>query len=350
MIVRNKKIKTLVCVLGQTRAQDITWNNFNNFLLKSLNADLALCVAEKETTDNQMYKNAKYIWKYKDLNDYSKHFEDAQRVLIKSKKLDYKPNWKKLLKIKHFWLARIKGTSKIRNNRGIYSGGTGGLLIYNRWFLLQKILKNKLIKKYDRFVITRSDFMWNTHHPKMKNLNPNYIWIPDGEKYGGYTDRHAVLSKNNLYDYLNLLEPIVLETDKLYDLMKLKSNWNLERYIKLYLNQKGYSKKIKFFPYIMFSVRNSRIKTTFRPGTFSFKHKFFIKYFKEYLSSMIMSYLIGDKNKDYSKFGFLRLAYRIFKSLFKIRFFLDLFLKNKIVSKLYDEKFVKHNLEKKILF
>ena len=350
MTASNKKIKTLVCILGQTRAQDITWSNFNNFLLKSLNADLALCVADKKTSNNQMYKNAKYIWKYKDLKDYSKHFEDAQRVLIKFKKLDYKPNWKKLVRIKHFWLARISGTSKIKNNRGIYSGGTGGLLIYNRWFLLQKILKNKLIKKYDRFIITRSDFMWNTHHPKMNNLNPKYIWIPDGEKYGGYTDRHAVLSKNNVYDYLNLLEPILLEPDKLYDLMKLKNNWNLERYIKLYLSQKGYAKKVKLFPYIMFSVRNSRIKTTFRPGTFSFKHKFFIKYFKEYLSSMIMSFLIGDRNKNYSKFGLLRLAYRIFKNLFKIKFILNIFLKNKVISKMYDEKFVTHNLEKKILF
>ena len=52
MIVKNKKIKTLVCILGQTRAQDITWKNFNNFVLKSLHADLALCVAEKKTLKN----------------------------------------------------------------------------------------------------------------------------------------------------------------------------------------------------------------------------------------------------------------------------------------------------------
>ena len=45
MTVKNK---TLVCILGQTRAQDITWTNFNKYVLKSLNADLALCVAEKK--------------------------------------------------------------------------------------------------------------------------------------------------------------------------------------------------------------------------------------------------------------------------------------------------------------
>ena len=34
MIVKNKK-KTLVCVIGETRAQDLTWNNFNKYLLKN---------------------------------------------------------------------------------------------------------------------------------------------------------------------------------------------------------------------------------------------------------------------------------------------------------------------------
>ena len=129
-----------------------------------------------------------------------------------------------------------------------------------------------------------------------------------------------------------------------------KDNWNLERYIKFYLDQKGYSKKVKFFPYLMFSVRNKRIKTIFRPGTYSFKHKFFIKYFKEYLSSMIMYYVIGDKNKNFSKFKFLNLTYKIYKNLFKIGVFLNIFLNSNKISKKYDKIFVKHNLEKKILF
>ncbi len=47
MIKNKKKIKTLVCIIGQTRAHEITWNSFNKYVLKSLDADLALCVAEK---------------------------------------------------------------------------------------------------------------------------------------------------------------------------------------------------------------------------------------------------------------------------------------------------------------
>ena len=87
--------------------------------------------------------------------------------------------------------------------------------------------------------------------------------------------------------------------------MKLKSNWNLERYIKFHLNEKGYRNKIKFFPYIMYSVRNHKIKTTWRPGDYSFKHKYFIKYFKEYLSSFVMFYLIGSKKGDIITISFI---------------------------------------------
>ena len=131
--------------------------------------------------------------------------------------------------------------------------------------------------------------------------------------------------------------------------MKTKKNWNLERYIKLYFKLKGYSKKVRFFPYIMFSVRNSKIKTTFRPGEYSYKHKYFIKYFKEYLSSVIMTYLIGGEKKEYSNFKSLNLAFRILKNLFKIRIFLEFFLRNKIISDKYDQEFIKKNLENKIL-
>ena len=343
VIVNKKKIKTLICVLGQTRAQDITWESFNKYLLESLGADLALCVAEKKNKNNHMYKNAKFIWKYTDSADYTKYFEKAQDKLIKSKKILTKPNWKKLLKVKDFWLARIKGSSRIRS-------GTGALLIYNRWFLLQNIIKENLIKKYDRFVITRSDFIWNIHHPKMSNLNSNYIWIPNEEKYGGYTDRHAILSRKNLYDYLNLIEPILLEPNILYEKMKSKKNWNLEKYIKFYLFQKGYSKKIRFFPYIMYTVRNNKIKTIFRPGRYSYKHKYFIKYFKEYLSSIISYYLIGNKNKNYSNFNQVNFMYKIFKNLIKIRVFFYFFISQKDLTKKFDKNFLIHNLKKKFIF
>ena len=121
MITKNKKIKTLVCILGQTRAQDITWNSFNKYFLKSLNADLALCIAEKKTPNNNMYKKAKFIWNYRDLKDYTKYFSNAQNYLLKRKKLK-KTKLEKINTNKAFLVSKVKGATKIRNNKGIFTG------------------------------------------------------------------------------------------------------------------------------------------------------------------------------------------------------------------------------------
>ena len=340
-VINNKtgNKKTLVCILGQTRAQDITWNSFNKYVLNFLNADLALCVAEKKSSSN-MYKNAKYIWSYKDSKDFSNHYENAQKILIKEKKLKKKPNWKKMLKVKDFWLAGVKGASKIK--------GSGGLLIYNKWYLLRQIQRLKLDKIYSRFIITRSDFVWSFYHPKLKNLDKKYIWIPNGEKYGGYTDRHAILSKSNYEDYLNILEPILLEPETLYKLMCKKKNWNHERYIKLHLKLKGYTGKIKFFPYIMYSTRNLKIKTIFAPGKYSAKHNYYIKYFKEYLYSLIMYYVIKDKKK-YKNFLTLHFIYRLFKFLFKFKFFINFVFQNSKLNKKFDKKITLKMLDPKFI-
>ena len=48
--------KVLVCILAQTRSYEVTWKNFKKNVLDELNADLALCVAEKKT-DNKFIDN-----------------------------------------------------------------------------------------------------------------------------------------------------------------------------------------------------------------------------------------------------------------------------------------------------
>jgi hypothetical protein len=54
--------------------------------------------------------------------------------------------------------------------------------------------------------VTRSDFIWNIPHPDTKLLNENHIYIPDGEKYGGVTDRHTIIPAKYVETYLNIIE------------------------------------------------------------------------------------------------------------------------------------------------
>jgi len=41
--------------------------------------------------------------------------------------------------------------------------------------------------QYERFIVTRSDYMHKIKHAPLSLLPPQYIWIPDGEQYNGVT-------------------------------------------------------------------------------------------------------------------------------------------------------------------
>jgi hypothetical protein len=160
--------------------------------------------------------------------------------------------------------------------------GSAAILIFFRWFLLKKLIENDLINKYDRFIITRSDFIYQLPHPKVEYINEKYIWIPDCEHYDGYTDRHVVLSKNNIESYLNILNNLVLRSNDYFMKMKEHNSWNLEQLIKFHLKQNNVLHLVKEFPYIMYAVKNINGSTRWAHGNFSYKLGYYIKYQSEY--------------------------------------------------------------------
>ena len=58
-------------------------------------------------------------------------------------------------------------------------------------------------RKYERVVHTRIEYHWLVAHPPLRLLDPQYVWLPSGEDYGGgFNDRHAVLSRAAAEIYL----------------------------------------------------------------------------------------------------------------------------------------------------
>jgi hypothetical protein len=184
-------------------------------------------------------------------------------------------HWREFLKIKDQFLGGIKDNDN-------QHPGSAGILIFFRWFLLKNLVENNLINKYNRFVITRSDFIYQLPHPKLDILDENKLWIPDCEHYGGYTDRHVVLSKTNIEPYLNILNNIVCRSNEYFTKMKNKTNWNLEKLIKFHLEQNNVLHLVKEFPYVMYSVRNTNGSTRWSEGIYSIELGYFIKYQSEY--------------------------------------------------------------------
>ncbi len=314
-------MKTLIIILGETRAHELTFDNFKKNVFDELNADLCLCIGIKPDYDyeNPFYKLAKYKFLYDEPDDYGDAFDYAYNLIDKPKyellnnvnalhsKIQYpkqmtnnityygdidtninnlinlnynddeiviitknnqewsnqiygiknsdnnnliiqndiitlkKPlHWRKFLEIKDNYLGGIKDNLN-------QQAGSGAIQIFYRWFLLKNLIENNLIDKYDRFVITRSDYIYKLPHPKVERMNPINIWIPDYEHYDGYTDKHAILSKTNIKSYLNILNNMVQKSNEYYIKMKNinKNNWNIEQLIKFHLEQNNVINLIK---------------------------------------------------------------------------------------------------------
>jgi hypothetical protein len=123
-------------------------------------------------------------------------------------------------------------------------------------------------------------------HPKLELLDEKYIWIPDGESYGGYTDRHAIVNRQTIIPYLNILNNFVLKSNEYFTKLKDHDQWNLEKIIKFNLEQQN--QIVKEFPYVMYAVRNKDTGTRWAQGNYSEELGYYIKYQSEY-----------DKSSDY---------------------------------------------------
>ena len=297
--------RCLVVILGQTRCHEKTFQNIKYNLIDRLKADVCLCVgAQKSAPPTPFHKIAKYNFTITEPDDWGKNFDFMYKRIVSKHpdRMDIPP-WRDLLKIGNQWLGGIPDEHQ--------HPGSAGILIFFRWFLMEMIKKHKLIKLYDRFIITRSDYIYTLPHPSLEYLDKEHIWIPYGEQYGGYTDRHVVISSKDIFSYLNIFETIILNNE-LQDIMKINQEWNLEQIIKLNLLYNEVEDRVQYFPYIMYTIKLHKEDTSWQKDTGHLHNEVYVKYIPEfesavyYLNEYLIKYpLIKDKqNKNYyCKYG-----------------------------------------------
>jgi hypothetical protein len=277
----HKDESVLVIVLAETRAHEFTFDLFKKNVLDVVNGDLCVCVAdnEREEKANPFYQHAKYMWKCDERDDWG----DAIDMIRYRRKLDLE--WRQLLKIKNQWLGGVKG-------EGAHPG-SAGILLFFRMFLSEMIVEHGVLEQYDRFIITRSDFVHRVPHVPLKYLDAEYIWIPDGEDYGGYTDRHVVVDRSDILDVLSIGDRILTAPEELFKEMAHSSRWNLERYIKHSFTRLGLISKVRRFPYSMYSVKSHDGHTRWAAGQYSNVLGYNIKYKSEYEKYLTASMLVS---------------------------------------------------------
>ncbi len=288
--------KTLVIILSQTRVYEHTFDNFKKNVIDELNADLCICIGTDDNYNynNPFYKLAKYKYLYKEPEDYGDAFDYALKEISKESN-NFNLKWRQFLQLK----SQIWGGVKNDENQHL---GSAGILIFYRWFLLKNLKQDNLINEYDRFIITRSDFIYRLPHPKLELLDENNIWVPDEEHYGGYTDRHVVLSKNNISKYLDIFDSFVLKSEQYLSKMLNKDNWNLEQLIKFHLEEHNIIDFVKEFPYIMYSIRGNNDSSRWTYGVYDNNLGYYIKYHTEYNKSLKYKNMYDELNMTINNF------------------------------------------------
>jgi hypothetical protein len=285
--------RVLVCLLGATRAHELTFPSFKRQVLDELNGDLALALTidDQYNYANPFWQHAKYRWTGPDFSDYLEGFELAQRWLCQQYKIPA-PDWRSMLRLKGNWQARIASPDP--------RPGNASILFFIRWLLLNGLQQDNVLDRYDRFVITRSDFVWLCPHPPLSVLDKDAIWFPDGEKYGGLTDRHLVVSRADVVNCLNIIEDILLQPIELYEEMKdlpMPNGWNIEQFLQHHLCRKGLLHKVKLFPYVMYLARSVRDdgSRTWSLGRYEPAVGHFVKYEEEFHTANAYATIIHSR-------------------------------------------------------
>ena len=284
--------RVLVCILAGTRASRLTFASFKKHCLDELNADLglAILIGEKFDYTNPMWQHAKYRWTAPVCSDYGLAFDFVQRWLCQQLNVPA-PDWRPALKTKGIWQGGLQSEDS--------QPSASSILPFCRWLLLNGLQQDQIIGRYDRFVITRSDFVWLCPHPPMSILDRDAIWLPDGEDYGGLNDRHMVVSRVELINCLNVIEEVLLHPIQFCEAMQKQPDYGLrndELVLAHHFERTGLLNRVKRFPYVMYTAREVNDESpTWSPGHYEPSVGHYVKYEKEFRSACAYATIIRSR-------------------------------------------------------
>ena len=219
--------------------------------------------------------HAKYIWNFEEPSDALG--QDWAHLFNHASTQDgiHTVDWLKIVETESAFLGGLWSRKGPKTSACI--------LLYARWFLLQSLQKAGIEALYDRYIITRSDYLFPIPHPPLEMLDSKYIWVPEGEDYGGITDRHIVIPRQYIRESLSVLDPTLRYPHELHKCMsRVDPNWNLERYLMMYLFNAGLLHKVRRVPACMYTIRANDTKTSWCKGEWNSKLGFNIKYPDEF--------------------------------------------------------------------
>ncbi|KAL7450370.1 hypothetical protein ACHAWC_002299 [Mediolabrus comicus] len=226
---------SLVIIMGNLRGGEQAWQSLYKNVLDVNSGDLALIIGEEQKQQSKqdaaddeqlsypynssLYKRAKYIWTFPEYEDWADAidliFTYNTATTTNSSNSSESQSWRET----HLPQFTKKRTGLLGGVKGYY--GSGAIIFMIRWFLSQRLVEHSrpddvtILNQYERFVLTRADHYYQCPHDyQTLDLSNNTMWIPQGEAYGGYTDRHLIVSRDNILDALDIFPTLFQQTNQ----------------------------------------------------------------------------------------------------------------------------------------
>ena len=273
--------RTLTILLNSTRDADACFPLMKKHLLDPMDSDLAFCGAFPETEDDIIISSSKYIWGHEEPSDWA-HVVDHWR--------DNQGGWRDVNK-----LSMNNHLFGLGAKDGIV--GSGIIVTYWRDYL-STCLTEDIISKYDWFIFTRSDFYWNIPHPSVNLLSSDHIYIQDSEYHRGVPDRHFIVPRRMVRQFIKLSSPVFCDPCGLIDRLESSdcSDLNIEAYLKFRLNELGLLACVFALPQLGFLVRSPEEDSRHSLGELHRGLGLFIKYIAEFRASCYTSDVVQESN------------------------------------------------------
>ena len=275
-------IKTLVVIMGNSRGGTLAWKSMISNLIKPFNADLALVMGEGEE-DNLLYKTCKFV---KTVPEYEDWGECIDLIQKDSNIIDH--DWRKNMIHEKTLKSGLWGGMKYNNQTLSCSGA---IIFCFRYFVKKMIEENNLLEKYDRFIITRSDHYYDYEH--RIDLDNSFTWIPQGEDYGGVTDRHIILNNKNVIKSLEVISWCLEKSKK-----NIKMTENPEHTLKTFYTDIGLFTNIKRYERSFFTIkRDTDMSRWGKSNRYIKRLGVYTKYDREYVSTIENKAKLLELNK-----------------------------------------------------
>jgi hypothetical protein len=255
--------KTLTILIGNPRGGEKTWSSMYKNLLEPYNSDLALCFGERKDKNISLYEKSKYIWEIPEYDNWREYYFKVCTGY-----------WEK-----SFSLGKTDGLmGGVDDNIG-----SGAIIFAFRHFL--KNNKKEILERYDRIILTRSDFYY-AH--KQQLLSNQYFWVVEGEDHQGIGDRMHIFPSTLIDNILGIVEYMDSEDGYNQILNYTGLHRNPESLLKLYFSHSGVLNNIKRFPRVNYTVATEGDTTRWSEAKMQDPNnlELLIKYSNEYITCM----------------------------------------------------------------